>query len=253
MKETKSSQAFTLIELLVVIAIIAILAAVLFPVFATAREKARQTTCTSNAKQIMIAVLQYNQDYDEMYPPNYTYSGSMPLTYWFQLLMPYVKSQGIFLCPSDTNPVAQAAVSYSVSYMDNIVLGGNGNPNNVLVAPYYPVPKVVSTSTTVYMCEGGAQAGTGVGSANNTTTDTSTVKEGAYILQDPANPWSQCSVSGVACAASSASNAVAWAGPAARHNKMAVVGFADGHAKALLPSLWYYNNTPYLNPTIGGN
>ncbi len=60
---------FTLIELLVVIAIIAILAAILFPVFAQAREKARQTTCTSNLKQIGTAFMMYVQDYDETYPP----------------------------------------------------------------------------------------------------------------------------------------------------------------------------------------
>ena len=59
---------FTLIELLVVIAIIAILAAILFPVFAAARDKARQATCASNLKQITLGVIQYEQDYDEMYP-----------------------------------------------------------------------------------------------------------------------------------------------------------------------------------------
>src|SRR3569833_2553172 len=65
---TRRSTAFTLIELLVVIAIIAILAAILFPVFAQAREKARQITCTSNMKQIGLAMMQYVQDYDETYP-----------------------------------------------------------------------------------------------------------------------------------------------------------------------------------------
>ncbi len=64
----KKKQGFTLIELLVVIAIIAILAAILFPVFAQAREKARQTTCASNEKQMGLAILQYQQDYDEMFP-----------------------------------------------------------------------------------------------------------------------------------------------------------------------------------------
>ncbi len=70
------SKAFTLIELLVVIAIIAILAAILFPVFARARENARRSSCESNVKQIMLGVLQYAQDYDEKYPTAYIGPGT---------------------------------------------------------------------------------------------------------------------------------------------------------------------------------
>ena len=89
---------FTLIELLVVIAIIAILAAILFPVFAKAREKARQSSCLSNAKQIGLALHMYVQDYDEMMPPLYgDVAGLFP---WQQLVTPYVKNIQIFTCPS---------------------------------------------------------------------------------------------------------------------------------------------------------
>jgi len=113
---------FTLIELLVVIAIIAILAAILFPVFAKAREKARQTTCLSNLKQIGLATLQYNQDYDELfYAHRYNLgAGTNPLigqsngslisgtardkTFWISMLQPYTKSYDVFKCPS--NPSA---------------------------------------------------------------------------------------------------------------------------------------------------
>ena len=110
---SQRKRAFTLIELLVVIAIIAILAAILFPVFAQAREKARQTSCTSNMKQIGLALRMYTQDYDE----TYFASGMLPTmpataadgqnivrmmgggTSYF--LQPYVKNQQIFTCPSD--------------------------------------------------------------------------------------------------------------------------------------------------------
>ena len=86
----QNKTAFTLIELLIVIAIIAILATILFPVFATAREKARQTACASNLKQFGIALLQYEQDYDEFVP-----AGNGYLAGWGGQLYPYIKSVGV--------------------------------------------------------------------------------------------------------------------------------------------------------------
>ncbi|MBU0609942.1 MAG: DUF1559 domain-containing protein [Armatimonadetes bacterium] len=91
---------FTLIELLVVIAIIAILAAILFPVFAKAREKARQASCLSNAKQLALAVLQYTQDYDETLPMGRWWYGSGSWYGWNVLVQPYCKNSQIFVCPS---------------------------------------------------------------------------------------------------------------------------------------------------------
>jgi prepilin-type N-terminal cleavage/methylation domain-containing protein/prepilin-type processing-associated H-X9-DG protein len=99
---------FTLIELLVVIAIIAILAAILFPVFAQAREKARQATCISNLKQAGLAMLAYSQDYDEMILPRRT--DTRPLsTNWRILVYPYTKSADIFTCPSNPDKNSPAA------------------------------------------------------------------------------------------------------------------------------------------------
>ena len=92
-----SRRGFTLIELLVVIAIIAILAAILFPVFARAREKARQTSCLSNLKQIGLAVMMYAQDYDECYPEPYTPFTNWPL--WQDTIQPYMKNTQLLICP----------------------------------------------------------------------------------------------------------------------------------------------------------
>ena len=91
---------FTLIELLVVIAIIAILAAILFPVFARAREKARQSSCLSNMKQLGLGVLMYTQDYDEKLP----YGSSVPINLHYCLwegTQPYIKNMQVLVCPSD--------------------------------------------------------------------------------------------------------------------------------------------------------
>jgi prepilin-type N-terminal cleavage/methylation domain-containing protein/prepilin-type processing-associated H-X9-DG protein len=160
-----SRSAFTLIELLVVIAIIAILAAILFPVFAQARESARKASCLSNCKQMGLAVMQYTQDYDEMYvcnswdtPPidasdsdvhNPQYRTAFP---WVYRIQPYLKNRQVFVCPSDPNPKdgwhcydgvtitpmscdSAWGVPTPISYAPNIWVMGYGgweNPNGCL-------------------------------------------------------------------------------------------------------------------------
>ncbi len=125
----EASQGFTLIELLVVIAIIAILAAILFPVFQKVRENARRTACTSNEKQLGLAFIQYNQDYDEKFPcglvnaaPSTTTGGGAASPTgaglgWAGAISPYIKSPGMLKCPDDSTPPPANAVvcSYAMN------------------------------------------------------------------------------------------------------------------------------------------
>ena len=122
---------FTLIELLVVIAIIAILAAILFPVFARARENARRASCQSNLKQIGLGVLQYTQDYDESFPllrNNVDVVGGAGNGFggvWVAI-QPYLKSTQILQCPSEPNPPKDCGTSYDAGcgdYAYNLLLG----------------------------------------------------------------------------------------------------------------------------------
>jgi prepilin-type N-terminal cleavage/methylation domain-containing protein/prepilin-type processing-associated H-X9-DG protein len=126
---------FTLIELLVVIAIIAILAAILFPVFAQAREKARAIACLSNTKQLALAFAQYEQDYDEKTPNGINpYGGAQG---WGGQIFVYVKSDGAFLCPDDSTPQTgtNAGVpinfhSSSYAYNSQVSIACAGAANN---------------------------------------------------------------------------------------------------------------------------
>src|SRR5690348_3898178 len=133
---------FTLIELLVVIAIIAILAAILFPVFAQARAKARQISCLSNMKQLGTATMMYLQDYDEVVPcyvnqSTMTGSGAGSF-YWSNALEPYVKLRRLWYCPSfprsDPNPSANSS-TYGVN-LNHIIASINGSPGAASLASF---------------------------------------------------------------------------------------------------------------------
>jgi prepilin-type N-terminal cleavage/methylation domain-containing protein len=158
---------FTLIELLVVIAIIAILAAILFPVFAQARDKARQASCLSNAKQIGLGAMMYLQDYDETFPwqdPNdwatqldmgAGFWGNNFRTYivWPFRILPYVKNQQVFTCPSDkarNNRFYEAApgasgntVPWSIGYGANLGIFQRGGSPTTMAVLQRPASKII--------------------------------------------------------------------------------------------------------------
>ncbi len=152
--------AFTLIELLVVIAIIAILASILFPVFARARENARRASCMSNLKQIGLGMMMYVQDYDETYPmigflsgDNITYpDGTVSSSNWIVRVYPYVKSSQLFNCPSNT--IAPWTGSTSPSPVSNTSYGANAR----LLSSALSMAAVTNPSQTALVADTAGQA-----------------------------------------------------------------------------------------------
>jgi prepilin-type N-terminal cleavage/methylation domain-containing protein/prepilin-type processing-associated H-X9-DG protein len=161
---------FTLIELLVVIAIIAILAAILFPVFAKAREKARQSSCLSNLRQLGTALISYCQDYDECFPGRYVANVypdyGINLKTWCDVLAPYLKSVQIFVCPSHSTDTL--GYGYNTAHVaDGKCLATGGSMTDILYpaqmitmgdtsSPYYCYPPSNYLASTGYTGFAGA-------------------------------------------------------------------------------------------------
>jgi prepilin-type N-terminal cleavage/methylation domain-containing protein/prepilin-type processing-associated H-X9-DG protein len=217
-----SKKGFTLIELLVVIAIIAILAAILFPVFAKAREKARQATCTSNFKQVSLAVMQYVQDYDETFPlaaccPG---GGAPPAPYGTVMAIePYTKSAQALKCPNTkSNLVPNGRWGYGGTW----TTGGRpwnlwGNMRAVVACDAATLAQMKAPASVVNVCE-----------------------------QDDAYP-------GYIYGVQQVFRADQWS---RNHNDGSIIGFADGHVKwynsSGVPALVapYYNNATWAQHSI---
>jgi prepilin-type N-terminal cleavage/methylation domain-containing protein/prepilin-type processing-associated H-X9-DG protein len=218
-------RAFTLIELLVVIAIIAILAAILFPVFAQARDKARQTACLNNMKQWGVGLMMYIQDYDELGPQAGYESCMPPASQWHNAVQPYIKNKGILKCPSD------ATEQYANDYTNYpVYTTGCGT----LIRNIAPLAKYLAPAETIMVAEGKLWSARGTGRA-----------AGSPIMAQ--------NMSGL-IVGYAARTGPAWTFDAGRQqNYLGVNGgrhsggsnfvFADGHAK--------WHRTPTI--TVGGN
>ena len=223
---SRTRSAFTLIELLVVIAIIAILAAILFPVFARARENARRSSCQSNMKQIGLGIAQYLQDYDSVYPLVFEdRNGSGGVTPgsgepgWAVLLQPYVKSYQVFRCPSDSsNSIGTMAdpgglPGNGFSYAYNRMLAFDVDPANVNLT----IPAVVNEAALTYV--------------SNTI---SVFENNGKVSTSGASGGGACTGGGIPTAAGPGClrvDAGVGTGVAQRHLEGSNFAFCDGHVK----------------------
>ncbi len=278
-RTTKNPRGFTLIEILVVIAIIAILAAILFPVFAQARERARSASCQSNLKQLALSWLQYAQDYDETTTPMYTrvpngpFLGNATYSYWPDLVYPYVKSGsgrdgtsssagGVFTCPTTSGLLAQSnsvnpadgwlslryAMNQSNLNGDYIVYDAGSDSRGVSLA------KLGHPAETILFADGLMGCGPFMGGSNADNTSAQSAAYGTYNPQQnifrAANPSSNATLEASLRDGKMGENGATYSSSVTdrtfhKHQDGANYAFCDGHVKWL-------RNTPLKYWTANG-
>ena len=228
-RSSKAVRGFTLIELLVVIAIIAILAAILFPVFAKAREKARQAACINNEKQIILGSLMYASDYDETYPPARVDS---PELRWDQIIQPYVKNTQVVQCPSEAVPRGYGHAHNQFGYFGPNV-GGLPKGSSRSEAD------VQKPAETILYADSGRDEDTW----DSFHADPNAKRRGgSFVLRWPGED-TLVNPSGPDCGARTLN---------ARHSETCSIAFADGHVKSLKPSnAFIFDNATWINPPPG--
>lgn len=245
---------FTLIELLVVVAIIAILAGLLLPALAKAREKGRAANCISNLRQICFAQAIYMGDQQGHYCFTFQVRGNNDVRRaWFNALAPYQQTTNIILCPSKTKKFNELVALYpsdkkeqAVSnYCMNFALGGCDWPN-IWDAKNWPAREdsyVRNPAKTVMFTDSGTQPALSK-DPNKTVNLKSPEKAGSWIVHDPGNdaPCTGCVTS---------PGDPNWGGQHLRHNARSNVAFADDHVESAR-NYWLYSGTPWLKPTLGG-
>ena len=218
--------AFTLIELLVVIAIIAILAAILFPVFARARENARRASCQSNLKQVCLGVKQYTQDYDEKFPQAVRTSGGSN-NGWAEVIQPYVKSTQVYQCPSDTGaPNTTPGIAGYTDYWYNAALSWNGNMTTPRWDSSVSEAALSYSSLTVMAGDGNGTADHSTSVYRSTGCSTSGKDTESGAAPGVATPSTNFCLTSYLV-----SGAGTGYGGAYKHMDGIVLAFADGHVK----------------------